>query len=163
MASSAGRLFDAVAAALGVCRDSASYEGQAAIELEALAREQFQHQEDSVYEFSYQNGSIDWNPLWIGLLEDLVNKVEPSIIAARFHHTIAAAVTLVAESLCIKHDIKTVVLSGGVYQNKLLLEQTSRLLRDCNLILLSPQMLPANDGGISLGQAAVAMALHKTI
>ena len=163
MASSAGRLFDAVAAAVGVCRDAVSYEGQAAIELETLAREQFQHQTDSVYEFSYQNGSIDWNPLWIGLLEDLVNKVEPSIIAARFHHTIAAAVTLVAESLCIQHDIQTVVLSGGVYQNKLLLEQTSRLLRDCNLMVLSPQMLPANDGGISLGQAAVAMALHKTI
>lgn len=162
-ASSAGRLFDAVAAAVGVCRDSASYEGQAAIELEALAREQFQQQSDSIYGFDFNGGCIDWKPLWQELLDELAAKVEPTVIAARFHHTVATAVAQIAESICEKHNIQTVVLSGGVFQNRLLLERTSQLLRDVEITVLSPQVLPANDGGLSLGQAVITMALHKTM
>jgi hydrogenase maturation protein HypF len=161
MASSAGRLFDAVAAAVGVCRDVVSYEGQAAIELEALAWEQYQQQADSLYGIGLNSNSLDWGPLWEDLLKDLARKVKPAVIAARFHHTVAAAVAQAAESLCNQHNIKTVVLSGGVYQNRLLLECISQLLRNSDLTLLSPKVLPANDGGISLGQAVVGMAMHK--
>jgi hydrogenase maturation protein HypF len=158
MASSAGRLFDAVAAAVGVCRDSASYEGQAAIELEALAREQFQQQSDSVYGFDFNGSCIDWMPLWQDLLDELAAKVEPAVIAARFHHTLATAVAQVADGICEKQNIQTVVLSGGVFQNRLLLERTSQLLRDGEITVLAPQALPANDGGLSLGQAVIACA-----
>jgi hydrogenase maturation protein HypF len=158
MASSAGRLFDAVAAAVGVCRDTAGYEGQAAIELEALAWDQFQQQTNSLYGFDFNSGCIDWGPLWRDLLADLADGVGPAVIAARFHHTLATAVARTVESLCSKHREQTVVLSGGVYQNRLLLEQTSQLLRKCELTVLSHQLLPANDGGLSLGQAVIACA-----
>ncbi len=158
MASSAGRLFDAVAAALGVCRDAADYEGQAAIELEALAARHFPGQSDDAYGFEIENGCLGWAPLWRGLLKDLRDKIEPAVIAARFHHTVAAAVSQTTAALCGQHDTRTVVLSGGVFQNRLLLERASRLLLRQGLDVLSPRMLPANDGGISLGQVVVAAA-----
>ncbi len=157
MASSAGRLFDAVAAAVGVCRDTACYEGQAAIGLEALAVQQFQQQMGSGYSFMLENGCLDWTPLWVELLGDLRDRVEPADIAARFHHTVASAAAKTATGLCTQHAIQTVVLSGGVFQNRLLLQRASQLLREQGLTVLTPQSLPANDGGISLGQAVIAM------
>jgi hydrogenase maturation protein HypF len=163
LASSAGRQFDAVAAAVGVCRDIAGYEGQAAIELEALAWEQFPQQSDHAYGFELAGSSINWSLLWKGLLDDLIEEKEPAVIAARFHHAIALAVSKVVDTLCVENNSRTVVLSGGVFQNKLLLERTSQLLRNRDLTVLSPQAFPANDGGISLGQAVIAMALHKSI
>jgi hydrogenase maturation protein HypF len=163
MATSAGRLFDAVAAAVGVCRDAVSYEGQAAIELEALAWQRFEVQKDAAYSYDLNSGCVNWKPLWNDLLSDLKDDVEPAVIAARFHHTVAAAVADMVLTLGNEHDVQAVVLCGGVFQNRLLLERTSQLLRNRDFIVLSPQLFPANDGGISLGQAAVAMALHKTI
>ncbi len=161
LASSAGRLFDAVAAAVGVCRESAGYEGEAAIELEALASEQFEQQADNAYSFEFKDGCLVWAALWKGLLDDLRNGVETAIIAARFHQAIANAIALTAVDLCAKFKIDRVVLSGGVFQNSLLLERTSQLLRERDLIVLSPKMFPANDGGISLGQAVIALAISK--
>ncbi len=161
MTSSAGRLFDAVAAALGVCRNSAGYEGQAAIELEALASPQFKQQSDYAYGFVLEDGTINWSPLWKALLGDLRAKVDSTVIAARFHHAVVAAVAQTATALCRQHDTNTVVLSGGVFQNLLLLQRTSQLLRSQGLTPLAPQKLPANDGGISLGQAVIAMGIGK--
>lgn len=161
MASSAGRLFDAVAAALGVCRDAAGYEGQAAIELEALAWQQFEQQSDHAYGFELEDGCLSWSALWKDILGDLRDKMEPAVIAARFHHGLALAVAQTAAGLCIQHNTQTVVLSGGVFQNRLLLQRTSQLLRKQDLTVLTPQALPANDGGISLGQAVIAMMIGK--
>jgi len=158
-ASSAGRLFDAVAAALGICREHASYEGQAAIELEALAAHEFEAQAEHAYPFYFQNQQIVWQPMWSALLDELSHKVAPAIIAARFHHCVAQAVAQTAVSLCQQNDLKTVVLSGGVFQNDLLLKRTSILLREHHLNVLSPGSVPMNDAGLSIGQVVVAVAL----
>ena len=158
-ASSAGRLFDAVAAALGVCCEQAAYEGQAAIELEALASDDFETQAENAYPFRFQDQQIIWQPMWSALLDDLSNKVEPAIIAARFHHCVAQAVARTAVALCRQNDLQTVVLSGGVFQNRLLLERSSVLLREHQLNVLSPVSVPMNDAGISIGQAAIAAAV----
>ncbi|VAX06002.1 [NiFe] hydrogenase metallocenter assembly protein HypF [hydrothermal vent metagenome] len=157
-ASSAGRLFDAVAAALGLCRESISFEGQAAIELEALAAHEFEQQAEYAYGFAQQNDVLNWTPLWSALLNDLATGITVAKIAARFHHGIAAAVATTARRLCQQHKIQTVVLSGGVFQNRLLLERSSQLLRQQNFQVLSASAIPANDGGISLGQAVIAQA-----
>ncbi len=157
-ASSAGRLFDAVAAALGVCRECAGFEGQAAIELEALAAAHFEHQANFAYGVELRGDCLNWTPLWSALLKDLADGVAPGIIAARFHQAVANAVATTANGLCRQHDVDTVVLSGGVFQNRLLLARSSFLLREQGLSVLSPIATPANDGGLSLGQAVIALA-----
>jgi hydrogenase maturation protein HypF len=160
-ASSCGRLFDAVAAALGVCRERASHEGQAAIELEALAAPEFRAQADSAYPHEVREQgmrTLCWSPLWEALLEDLRRGVAPAVIAARFHQGLAHAVAANAEALCRWHVLDTVVLGGGVFQNRLLLEGVAESLRSAGLEVLAPVSLPANDGGLSLGQAAVTAA-----
>ncbi|VAX13472.1 [NiFe] hydrogenase metallocenter assembly protein HypF [hydrothermal vent metagenome] len=158
LASSAGRLFDAVAAALGVCRERAAFEGQAAIELEALAAAHFDAQADFAYGVEQQGDCLSWTPLWSSLLRDLAEEVVPGIIAARFHHGLVNAVVETAASLCHQHKVDTVVLGGGVFQNRLLLQRSSLLLRQEQLRVLSPVTVPANDGGLSLGQAVIALA-----
>jgi len=157
-ASSAGRLFDALAAAIGICRESAGFEGQPAIELEALAAEHFHQQADEAYGFELKDGCLSWAPLWSAVLQDLGQGVAPGIIAARFHQCVASAVAETAGRLCSHRGLPTVVLSGGVFQNALLLERASVLLRKQGLDVLAPIATPANDGGLSLGQAVVGMA-----
>ncbi len=157
-ASSAGRLFDAVAAALGLCRDRAGYEGQAAIELEALAAAHFDHEAAAAYGFEERSGCLCWQPFWSALMQDLKEGVAPGIIAARFHQGLAQAVVETAVRLCQQEGLTRVALSGGVFQNRLLLERTANLLRARSLTVLIPQQVPMNDGGLSLGQAAVALA-----
>jgi len=157
-ASSAGRLFDAVAAALGVCRDMASYEGQAAIELEALARPHVMAESESGYPSDWRAGVLGWAPMWSAILEDIRLGVDRGLIAARFHVGLAAAVAGGALDLCARRGVDTVALSGGVLQNRLLLEFLSARLREKGLRVLSPIGLPANDGGLSLGQVVVATA-----
>jgi len=155
-ASSAGRLFDAVAAALGLCREQAGYEGQAAIELEAIAAPEMAATGPD-YPIRFIDAEIQWAPLWRALLDDLQSGVAPATIAARFHHSVARAVCETAIHLCSVHHINTVVLSGGVFQNRLLLEGCAGRLRDVGLRVLSPRQTPANDGGLALGQAVVAL------
>lgn len=161
-ASSCGRLFDAAAAALGVCRDSASYEGQAAIELEALATPHFQHERGYAYATEWkpdgEPAEIGWVPLWRSLLEDLRAGIAPAIIAARFHQGLAQAVADGAHALCQRHGIAVAALGGGVFQNRLLLEGVSERLFQRGLRVLAPQKAPANDGGLALGQAVIAEA-----
>ncbi len=166
LASSAGRLFDAVAAALGVCRDLASHEGQAAIELESIT-DSDELARGKCYGFTREAHAdglvLSWQPLWFGVLDDLNAGVAASVISARFHQGLSTAVSAVALDLCAEHQLKTVVLSGGVFQNRLLLTLISERLRAAGLRVLSPSQLPANDGGISYGQAVVAAARHLLV
>ena len=158
--SSCGRLFDAVAAVLGICRDGIGYEGQAAIELEALAGGA--RRETAGYAFACHTGAdpcvLDPAPLWEQIFADLGRGVARSVIAARFHHGLAAAVAALAEQLAAAHGLDTVALSGGVFQNRLLLEGVAGRLRGSGLAVLAQREVPANDGGLSLGQAAIGAA-----
>lgn len=163
--SSAGRLFDAVAAALGLCFDSVSYEGQAAIELEALAAGAMDRA-GAGYRAAILPGEpaqLDWAPLWKAILEDLATGTGRAVIAARFHLGVIEAVCATAQALAQAHACGATVLTGGVFQNKILLEGISKRLEELGIEAIAPAAFPANDGGVSLGQAliAVARALEK--
>jgi hydrogenase maturation protein HypF len=160
--TSMGRLFDAVAALCGL-RAAVNYEGQAAIELEAVA----ERGEDGAYplpQVTEQRASepgqqlLDARATVRALLGDLRAGAPPALVSARFHNTIAAATTGACAELTAAHGLDTVVLSGGVFQNRLLLERTAARLAAAGLRVLVPERLPPNDGGISFGQAAVAAA-----
>jgi hydrogenase maturation protein HypF len=174
LSSSCGRLFDAVAAAVGVCRDRASYEGEAAIELEALvdAGAAFAACPASVdapsrgpaldevggYPFAVRPGVprvLDPGPLWPALLADLRAGVPPGVVAARFHRGLADAVARLAAELAADRGVGSVALSGGALQNRILLERVESELRRRGLAVLQHRLVPANDGGLSFGQAAV--------
>ncbi|NEQ42901.1 MAG: carbamoyltransferase HypF [Leptolyngbya sp. SIOISBB] len=162
LASSAGRLFDAVAAAVGICRDAASYEGRGAIELEALVNPEIPC--DQPYSFQVQTDSdrpiLSATTLWPQLLQDLQAGVDPAMIAARFHYGLATAIAQLAINLTQRHHLTQVVLSGGVFQNQVLLIAVQQQLQKAGLSVLIPQQFPANDGGISLGQSAIAAARY---
>jgi len=167
LTSSCGRLFDAVAAALGICLNSSSYEGQAAIELESLAQQQF-NRDISAYVYHIASSErygkslmqINWQSMWHALLGDIKNGVANNIIAARFHRTIIAAVYELAMQLCCKHEVESIVLCGGAFQNKLLLETLAADFQQAGYKVLIAEQLPINDGGLSLGQAAIAAAIQ---
>ncbi len=160
LTSSAGRLFDAVAGALGLCRDQIGYEGQAAIELEVLARQAWPPPDG--YGIAIRDEGelavLDPAPLWRELLDDLAAGVEPSLIAARFHQGFADTLAGLAARLADAEGLQTAALSGGVLQNRTLFEALASRLRGRGLEVLSHRRVPANDGGLSLGQAAVAAA-----
>lgn len=154
LTSSAGRLFDAVAALLGV-RDAINYEGQAAIELEQLA--------DSTERGAYPAAVTGTRPLALAGADlvrscagDLAAGVPRERIAARFHNGVANAITRVCTRLADETGLRAVALSGGVFQNLLLLDRTATALGEAGLRVLTHARVPANDGGISLGQAVVA-------
>jgi len=159
-ASSCGRLFDAVAAALGIARDAVSYEGQAAIELEALAAQAPGN--PGAYPLRISSGPagrmIDPAPLWETLLDDLAAGAPTPVMAARFHAGLAEAVVSLACALASDRAVEWVALSGGVLQNRILFEAVAQGLRRAGLEVLAHRLVPANDGGLSLGQAAVAAA-----
>jgi hydrogenase maturation protein HypF len=155
LTSSCGRLFDAVAAAAGFCRDRALYEGQAAMMLEAAAHTA----ETDPYPFGIAEAGellhLDPAPLWPALLDDLAAGVSAGMVAARFHSGLAAAVVRLIDVLGISAPI---ALTGGVFQNRLLLEQVVQRLAAQGHRVLTHQAVPANDGGLALGQAAIAAA-----
>ncbi len=154
-ASSSGRLFDAVAAALGYCREQAGFEGHAAIELEAAAGSFIEQERDSAYGYRWRDSTLSWEPLWRGVMDDLKKGIESGRIAARFHHCQAEAVSKVGRELAEIHNLSTLVLNGGVWQNRLLLEATVERLQGVGLKVIAPSLLPANDGGLALGQVIV--------
>lgn len=170
LASSAARLFDAVAAACGICFDHIGHEGQAAMELEACvdAVTLEQENDDRAYPFDIDAGDgarlpcIVPAPMWPALLDDLQRAVPVGVIAARFHKGLAIAIVRMVQHLRTVHDagesLRTVALSGGVFQNRILLEQLVRRLEVAGLTVLTHRQVPANDGGIALGQAAAAAA-----
>ncbi len=155
-ASSCGRLFDAVAAALGIGFDRVGHEGGAAARLEALARDA----EDGVaYPFGVAHEgvpSLDPAPMWTALLDDLAAGATPSTIASRFHRGLALAIVELGAAVAPEADV--VALSGGCLQNALL----HRLLVDGFAAqgrqVLTQARVPANDGGLALGQAAIVAA-----
>lgn len=156
LTSSAGRLFDAVAAVLGV-RDRVNYEGQAAIELEQRA----DPAESSVYPTSLEGDRpfrVHGHDLVHAVVEDLRAGVPLPVIAGRFHNGVAAAIVAACEAVRSQTGLGTVALSGGVFQNLLLLHRVVGRLEDRGFTVLLHSRVPPNDGGISLGQAAVARA-----
>lgn len=154
--TSAGRLFDAVAALLGV-RSRVTYEGQAAMELEALAR-QADHRRVPTYTVDVGPATLDPAPLLAALLDDRARGVPVEAMAAGFHRALAAGTAQLAADVASRHDVDTVALSGGVFQNSLLSQQLSSALVRAGLRVLQHEQLPPNDGSISIGQAGVAAA-----
>jgi hydrogenase maturation protein HypF len=157
--TSAGRLFDAVAALCGV-RAEVNYEGQAAVELEAAA----DPLEAAAYPLPVVGAEAD-APLLLDAREtvravarDVDRGVPVPRVSARFHNALADATATACEALAARSGIGTVVLSGGVFQNRTLLARTAALLRGSGLRVLVPKLLPPNDGGIAYGQLAVAAA-----
>lgn len=158
LSSSAGRLFDAVAAALGICFDRQTYEGQTGALLEALAAP-FMASEQGYRMETPDTGAIDWTPFWKGLVGDLGRGVEAGRLSARFHATLINSVTAHAERVADVRGTRRVALSGGVMQNKIVLDGLVKAFSDMGLEVLVPKAVPANDGGLSLGQAVIAAAI----
>jgi hydrogenase maturation protein HypF len=160
VSSSAGRLFDAAAAVLGL-RDTINYEGQAAIELEQLA----DSQEQGGYRARVAGGRpfvVHGSDLIGAVADDLAAGVAREVIAARFHRAVVALITDGCLLLRERHGLGTVALSGGVFQNLLLLHGATAALEAAGFRVLLHSRVPCNDGGISLGQAVVAAASERT-
>ena len=157
LTTSAGRLFDAVAALCGL-RARATYEGQAAAELEGVA----DMSERRAYPLPLIESDglllLDARPTVAAVLADLDAGTPAARVSARFHTTLAHASATACEQLAERAGLSTVVLSGGVFQNRLLLERTAERLERSRLRVLIPARLPPNAGGISYGQAAIAAA-----
>jgi hydrogenase maturation protein HypF len=164
LTSSMGRFFDAVASLCGI-RLVVNYEAQAAIEFEALA----DPDETGEYEFIVQpdpelgseTSQVDTGPLIDAVIADLNDGTKPSTISARFHNTIARMVYEVSERIRRDNGVDQVVLSGGVWQNMTLLHRTYDLLTSDSFKVYIHHQVPANDGGLALGQAVVA--IHRLI
>jgi hydrogenase maturation protein HypF len=151
--TSVGRLCDAVAALCGL-RCDVTYEGQAAIELEALA----DPTERGAYAMPCEQGLLDPRPTIAAVMSDLTAGVATATISARFHGALAAATVLGCMEVAEAAGLSLVVLAGGVFQNRLLLERVAAGLDGGGLRVLAPERLPPNDGAISFGQAAIAAA-----
>jgi len=153
--SSMGRLFDALSSLLAL-RNAVNYEGQAAIELEAIAaRSCAEHYE---FEIAASGSIIKAETVIRRVVEDLLDGQPPREISAKFHLGVAHLIVRVAQSVRDRQQLNRVALSGGVFQNMFLLESVCRMLRRDGFEVFTHSRVPTNDGGISLGQAAVAGA-----
>jgi hydrogenase maturation protein HypF len=159
LTSSMGRLFDSVSALLGI-RGEIDYEGQAAVELEmATYKENYVHIRKSYpYRIVEADGImvIRLRDLFAAVIEDLHHDVSKGRISVKFHNTIARMTDEMCRLIANKTGITQVTLSGGVFQNRLLLKNTINLLESSGFQVFTHRQLPCNDGGISLGQAVVA-------
>ena len=162
LSSSCGRWFDAFAAVLGICPEQVAYEGQAAIMFETLAATEFDNEANNAYGYTliqqHEKVILNWKALWQAVLNDLQQQHNKAVIAARIHHTLVAASVEVLIYLSEQTNADTVVLSGGVFQNRLLLESITQHMQQNGKTILSPCSYPMNDGGIALGQAVIAGA-----
>jgi len=156
LTSSCGRLFDAVSAMLGFPGE-ASYEGQAAVQLEMLA---YDVDDDARYPFAIveKDGAkvVHLAEMWGAVLDDLRAQVPSGAIAMRFHNTIAEMIVQMCGAVAEETGLRQVALSGGCFQNRLLLTKATSALREAGFDVLTHRQVPCNDGGVSLGQAAVA-------
>jgi hydrogenase maturation protein HypF len=151
--SSAGRLFDAVAALVGL-RTRTRFEGQAAMELEFAVEAGV----EEAYPFQLTDPIntarvVDWEPMLRGILDDLQTGTSTGRVAARFHNTLAEMIAAVARKI----GRERVVLSGGCFQNQYLTERTVQRLRAVGFRPYWHQRVPPNDGGLALGQIAAAL------
>ncbi|MGZ5386096.1 MAG: carbamoyltransferase HypF [Solirubrobacterales bacterium] len=156
LTTSAGRLFDAVAAICGAA-GSVGYEGQAAAEFEGLA-DRAEHGELPLPLLHQGPLLLDARELVAAVRDEMEAGAPAAAVSARFHNALAAATARALAAAAEERGTGTVVLSGGVFQNRLLLERTLERLGATGLRVLVPRALPPNDGGISYGQAAVAAA-----
>jgi hydrogenase maturation protein HypF len=166
--SSMGRLFDAVSAVLGI-RGEIDYEGQAAVELEMAAysgvivagvsdEAQASAQEGYPYRIVEDEGIrvVRVKDLLAAIIEDMQHGTSIRTISVRFHNTVAQLINEMCQLVARETGITQVALSGGVFQNRLLLRKAIRLLEGSGLHVLTHRQVPCNDGGVSLGQAAIA-------
>jgi hydrogenase maturation protein HypF len=166
LTSSAGRLFDAVAAILSI-RSRCSFEAQAAMEMEALAEE---GSADGLYSFGLDSWEhdhagpavVDTRPMIRELAADVRRGIEPAACATRFHATLAQLIVTVCDRLRNATGTNRVVLSGGVFQNSALTHQAVAGLERSGFAVYRHALVPCNDGGICLGQLAVAAANGAT-
>jgi hydrogenase maturation protein HypF len=158
LTSSMGRLFDAVAALMGV-RQEVNYEAQAAIEMEALA----DGNEPGYYTLELRQDVLDPSPLFHQLVQDLRLQISPRVMAARLHGGIARATADVCRTLRAQRGLNAVALSGGVWQNTYLLALTTGLLQEDGFEVYIHRRVPANDGGLALGQAFSAQARLRDV
>jgi len=160
LTSSCGRLFDAVSALIGL-KEEVSFEGQAAIQLESICLPAL----DDNYSFSIEKELDKWiintEEMFQQIIFDLNNNVSKSKIATKFHNTVAEFTTSMCKIIREKVLINEVVLSGGVFQNSYLLEQTIKKLKKNMFNIFTHQVMPPNDACISLGQAMIANAKEK--
>jgi len=159
LTSSAGRLFDAVSALIGV-RGEIDYEAQAAIELEMLALNEADKFGANCYPFSIgeQQGMkvVKLGELFFAVVQDVKNQVPVPIISLKFHNTMAQIILRMCKLIARESGIIQVALSGGVFQNRLLLKSATAALQREDFSVLTHHLVPGNDGGISLGQAVIA-------
>jgi len=157
MTSSMGRLFDAAAALTNV-RQSVNYEAQAAIEFEALA----DPDETGMYPFNREQGVISVRSALESLVADVLAGVPIRTITAKFHNGLAQLALDICRELRVTAGLEQVALSGGVWQNITLLRRTLSLLQDAGFVVYIHHQVPTNDGGLSLGQAAIAARLRSS-
>jgi len=164
MTSSCGRLFDAVAALLNL-RHTVSYDGQGAIELEALAEEcksppaplsQRGEYTFNIMPHAEEPLQLDFSPMIVEILADITAGVRSAVIAHRFHLSVASAATDACLQISQSTGLERIILSGGVFQNRLLTEMIYTALSNMGLNVFTHRLVPPNDGGIALGQAAIA-------
>jgi len=160
LSSSAGRLFDAVSAILGVC-DKNTFEGEAAIALESITRPDIV--DDYPVDIKFREiMEIDFSQTILKIVEDLVRGEDKGIISTKFHNTLVNVISRVVQKLSSLHMINDVVLCGGVFQNIYLLERTITRLKSMDMRVNIHKKVPTNDAGISLGQAYIIRESLKT-
>jgi hydrogenase maturation protein HypF len=154
-----GRLFDAISALLGI-RGEIDYEGQAAVELEMAAYEEdYAHvQESYSYRIVEDEGIriVRLRDLLSAVMEDLHQGISKGRISVKFHNTVARMINEMCHLIANETGVSQVALSGGVFQNRLLLRETVSLLESSGFQVFTHRQVPCNDGGISLGQAVIA-------
>ena len=155
LACGCGRLFDAVSAILGICLES-TYEGQAAIELGELVLDEMYNHPHGQYKYEISGEAIMPTGILEGVVHDHLAGVPVHTISARFHTTLVAIISEAVERVREKTGINKVALSGGTFQNRYLFRETKKVLTNKEFDILYHHHVPANDGGISLGQAMVA-------
>lgn len=153
--SSCGRLFDAVAALLGICYEN-TYEGQAAIQLGEMLVSRKTTGPLNYYSFNLNENCIDFSPMIADLIEDISKNTAADIVVSRFHDTLVQALLAAVQLVSEKTGLKTAALSGGSWHNEYLLKRAVFAMEKLNLDVMLQRHVPPNDGGISLGQAAVA-------
>jgi hydrogenase maturation protein HypF len=167
LVSSVDRLFDAVAATIGICRDRVTYRRQSAIELAALIETEHLNQAaQSAYRFEVKylgQGKaalpyVEPRPMWHCLLEDLLQQVPTSLVAARFHLGLANAITQMVEHLRQRHAFTHVALTGGGFRHLILTQHITQQLTQRGFAVLTGRAMTSKQEGLSLGRATIAAA-----